>query len=328
MPPRFHVKMHVPQRTIDSAWEQAQVYGRIGAALAPFGGSFEYVLLNRDTALAQIDADRDFHIIERGPIHHPRALNCGSAYVAPFYYLDPVGTRYQSSIGQQVFDSALIDPVLARAFQDQLFAQNAAQRRSRYEQPEKQVQVPQGAIAVFLQAETHRGVAEALYVTMRKMVRALLARDDPRAIVVKPHPRDMDFDTLGWLVKKMRRDPRLKVIPANIHDILAASSLVVTINSAVGIEAMMYGLPVITCGQADFHHATEVVRHPSEFDAAITRAEAKSATKAWPHAEYLYWFFAQNCISMQSPSLGQDVMAKIAATGYFDTIGPNSADPP
>jgi hypothetical protein len=98
---------------------------------------------------------------------------------------------------------------------------------------------------------------------------------------------------------------------------LAAASLVVTINSAVGIEAMIHGRPVLTCGQADFHHATEVVRARDGFDAAITRAEGK----AWPHAQYLYWFFRINCISITSPTLGADVMAKIAATGYFATLG-------
>ncbi len=313
----FTVKLHVPQRTLDSKWEQGQVYGRIGAALQALGGRFEYVLLNRDTALTQIEADRDFHIIERGAVQHPRALNCGSAYIAPYHYLDPVGTRYLSSIGQMGFDAGQIDLGAAQAFQAQLFAAHAAPRKSRYDQPQERLEVPQGCIAVFLQTETHRGVGEALYVTMRQMVKALLERDDPRPIVLKPHPRDMDFDTLGWLVQKSRKDARIHILPANIHDILGAASLVVTINSAVGIEAMIHGRPVITCGQADFHHATEVVRTRDGFDAAIARAEAKD----WPHAQYLYWFYKVNCISMASPTLGADVMAKITATGYFDALG-------
>lgn len=315
--PDFTVKMHLPQRTLDSPWEQRQAYERIGRALEPFGARFEYVLHNRDTALDLIEGDGDFHILERGTVQHPRALNCGSAYIAPYHYLDPVGTRYLSSIGQMTFDPAQIDLGAAVAFQGELFAAHAQARKSRYDQPKEKLDIPQGCIAVFLQSESHRAVGEALYVNMRQMIKALLARDDPRAIVVKPHPRDIDFETLGWLVQKSRKDARLHIIPANIHDILAAASLVVTINSAVGIEAMIYSLPVITCGQADFHHATEVVRARGGFDDAIARAEAK----IWPHAQYLYWFYRQNCISITSPSLGADVMGKIAATGYFDNLG-------
>ena len=315
--PDFTVKMHLPQRTLDSPWEQRQVYERIGRALEPFGARFEYVLHNRDTALALIEGDRDFHILERGTVQHPRALNCGSAYIAPFHYLDPVGTRYLSSIGQMTFDPAQIDLGAAMAFQAELFAAHAQARKSRYDQPKEKLDIPPGCIAVFLQSESHRAVGEALYVSMRQMVKALLARDDPRAIVVKPHPRDIDFETLGWLVQKSRKDSRLHIIPANIHDILAAASLVVTINSAVGIEAMIHGRPVITCGQADFHHATEVVRARGGFEAACARAESR----AWPHAQYLYWFYRVNCISMASPTLGADVMAKITTTGYFATLG-------
>ncbi len=314
---RFHVKMHVPQRILDSAWEQGQVFGRIGRALEPFGGSYEYVLLNRETAMDDIAADDHFHIFERGTIRHPRALNCGSAYIAPYYYLDPVGTRYQSSIAALSFDPDLIDPRAALAFQCDLYAAQAVPRTSRYEQPEQRVLVPQGCIAVFLQSESHRGVGEALYITMRQMIKVLLSRDDPRQIVVKPHPRDMDFETLAWLAQKARKDPRLIILPANIHDILSAASVVVTINSAVGIEAMIHSRPVITCGQTDFHHATEVVRRPDDLPAAIARTEGRT----WPHAAYLYWFFHQNCLSMRASDLGECVLRKIRATGYFDHLG-------
>lgn len=319
---RFHVKMHLPQRTLDSAWEQDQVYGRMGAALAELGITHEFVLHNRDTALAQVQADGDFHIFDHGRVQHPRALNCGSAYIAPYHYLDPIGIRCHSSIGQRPFDPAQVDADQARQFQQQLFETYAAARKSRYDQPEQRIKIPQGCIAVFLQSESHRGVGETLYVRMRKMIKALLARDDPRPIVVKPHPRDVDFDTLGWLGQKSRKDQRLQVIPANIHDILSACSVVVTINSAVGIEAMIHNRPVITCGLADFHHATHVVREAEEFATAIPQAE----THPWPHAQYLYWFLQENCISMHSQRLGRDIVAKIAATGHVQNLGLNSAD--
>ncbi len=314
--PAFPLSFHVPQRVLESDWERRQVYGPLIEALTPLGAICTLVPHNRDTALAEVAADRAFHIFDRGQIRHPRALNFGSAYIAPFYLLDHAGTRYLSSIGAVTFDPAAIDPAAADAFQAELYAATAAKRKSRYEQPSEKLAVPQGCIAVFLQAESHRGVSETLYVTMRRMVKALLSRDDPRPIVVKPHPRDIDFDSLGWLLRHSQKDARLQITFANVHDILAACALVVIINSAVGIEAMVHGCPVITCGKADFHHCTEVVRHRDGFDAAIARAEARD----WPHAAFLYWFYKENCLSLKSRSLGRDVLAKIAATGYFDRL--------
>ncbi len=312
----FPLRLHVPQRVLESDWERRQVYVPLIEALTPLGAACTLVPHNRDTALAEVAADQAFHIFDRGHIQHPRALNFGSAYIAPFYYLDPIGTRYLSSIGSAAFDPATIDPSAAVAFQAVLYAATAAKRKSRYEQPAEKLVVPQGCIAVFLQAESHRGVSETLYVSMRRMVKALLLRDDPRPIMVKPHPLDIDFDSLGWLLRQSQKDRRLQITYANVHDMLEACSLVVTINSAVGIEAMVHGRPVITCGQADFHRCTEVVRNRDDFDAAIARAEARD----WPYAAFLYWFYKQNCLSLKSLSLGHDVLAKIAATGYFDRL--------
>lgn len=174
------------------------------------------------------------------------------------------------------------------------------------------MEVPPGCIAVFLQTEAHRGVAETCYLRLRPMIKALLARDDPRPIVVKPHPRDTDIDTFDWLARKARKDRRLQIIPANIHDILAACAVVVTINSAVGIEAMVHGKPVVLCGHADFHHACLTVRRAEEMDAAIAAAEARD----WPHARYLSWFYQDHCLDPRRPDLAQAVLRRMAATGY------------
>ena len=102
---------------MDSAWERRQVYGPLIEALTPLGADCGLVSHNRDTALAEVEADQAFHIFDRGQVRHERALNFGSAYIAPFYYLDPVGTRSLSSIGVAAFDAAAIEPNAAQAFQ-------------------------------------------------------------------------------------------------------------------------------------------------------------------------------------------------------------------
>ena len=116
----FPLRLHVPKRVLESDWDRRQVYGPLIEALTPLGVACELVLNNRDTALADVEADQAFHIFDRGIVQHPRALNFGSAYIAPFHYLDPVGTRYLSSLGAAVFDPAAIDPIAAQAFQAEL----------------------------------------------------------------------------------------------------------------------------------------------------------------------------------------------------------------
>jgi hypothetical protein len=305
------VVLHLPGSMLKDKAKLKAFYGKIGDGLAARGARVEYLLHDRVQVPAQIEADSGFHIIDHGRIRHPRVLNAGLGYVRPWYYLDPWGMRAFSSVGEKVFDAGCIDAEKSRTFREELWRAQVLPRKSRYEQPAEVLEVPQGCIAVFLQTETHRDVGELCYLTMRHMVKALIARDDPRPIVIKTHPNDSDLDTLKWLVGKARKDARLRIIPANIHDILAACDVVVTINSAVGIEAMLHRKPVVLCGHADFHHCAVTLRDKAGMDAAITAALVRD----WPYDAYLTWFFAQT-LRATAPDLIDMVVARIAATGY------------
>lgn len=187
---------------------------------------------------------------------------------------------------------------------------------SRYDQPEAALEVPAHCIAVFLQTESHRKVGETCHLTLRQMVKALIDRADPRPIVIKPHPRDTDLETYGWLAQKARKDPRLHVLPANIHDILTQADVAVTINSAVGVEAMLHRCPVVLCGAADFHHICETVTRRDGMAAGIARAEARAAAGDWPFEAYLHWFYGTLCLDPTAPDFIDRFIARVAARGY------------
>ena len=142
-------------------------------------------------------------------------------------------------------------------------------------------------------------------------VEALLARHDTSPIVIKAHPRD-DSDETRDLIATAAADPRVRVTHGNIHDILAAARVTVTINSAVGLESLMHRVPVVLCGPADFHHSAVTVRDPFDLDAGL----AKARLWPWHYAPYLYWFLKLNCVNAGAPDMIDDVLARIAATGY------------
>ncbi len=265
--------------------------------------------LERPGFLDRIAGDADFHIVNHGDFRHPRVLNTASAYIAPFWYLDPDGVRRRSSIGAKAFDPATVDPAAAQAFFTALRRRRVGERVSRYPQPGAVVDsFVKGAIAVFLQ----KGDADdEAHVGRAAMIEALLARHDTSPILIKPHPRDDSAETAA-LTERAARDPRVQVTQANIHDILAAARVTVTINSAVGLESLMHRVPVVLCGPADFHHAAVTARDALDLDAALARARLTP----WPYAAYLYWFLKLNCVNAGAPDMIDDVLARIAATGY------------
>lgn len=308
------VVLHLSPTIRATGWLMKQFYGPLDRALTAQGVTVRVTDHRRETVAEEIAADEDFHILDHGRMRHPRVLNCGPSHVLPWRYLDPWGIRAFSSVAEARFDPASVDPALAARVMADLRALTLVPRRSREEQPEERLEVPQGCIAVFLQSETHRDVGETCFMSVRQMVKALLALDDPRPVVIKPHPRETDMAIFDWLVRQMRKSPRLQVIPGNVHDILAAASVVVTINSAVAIEAMVHEKPVILCGAADFHHCALEVRRPADMAAALTAAEARD----WPHAAFLGWFFGRQMIDPRAPGLARRVLQRIAAQG-FDT---------
>lgn len=306
------VVFHLPGSILRDKAKLKAFYGKIATGLTARGARVEYLLHDRAEVPAQVEADGGFHIIDHGRIRHPRVLNAGLSYIRPYYYLDPWGMRAFSSLAAKAFDPAAIDAAQAAAFRDNLYQSLVQERRSRYEQPAEVLAVPQGCIAVFLQTEGHRDVGELCYLTLRRMIKALMAREDPRPIVIKTHPRDTDFDTLEWLVGKARKDRRIQIIPANIHDILAVCDVVVTINSAVGLEAMLHRKPVVLCGHSDFLHCATTLRDRSKMDEAI----AAALRSEWRYDAFLYWFLALNQLSAIAAALIDDVIARIAATDY------------
>lgn len=291
-----------------------QFYGTMAEALEAEGLAVTVVTLDEAQALARIAADDGFHILHHTRIRHPRVLNAGKAYIEPFFTLDPWGFRLFSSIAAEAFRPGP-DPAADAVIFEEIRSRMVGNRTSHYEQPSKVIDVPDHCIAVFLQTEDNRDVGETCHLTPRQMIRALLDRDDPRPMVVKPHPKEKNLETLDWLARQARKDPRLRVFQGNIHDLLARADLVVTINSAVGIEAMLHEKPVVLCGDTDFHHICEMVRRKRDLDAAIARAEARLAAGEWPFLAYIGWYYGRMCHDPRAPDFGARVVAKLRAMG-------------
>ncbi|MEM8578161.1 MAG: hypothetical protein AAGF60_09945 [Pseudomonadota bacterium] len=277
-------------------------YRRLTEGLAARDVPLDIVPLEREGLLDRVAQDDAFHIVNHGRFRHPRVLNAGIAYVYPFWNMDPWGIRAFSSIAEAPFDPRGIDAEIARPFFRRLRQRIVDARRSRYAQPDAVAELPQGSTAIFLQSEAHRGVGETMWLDRRAMVDAVLGAERG-PVVVKPHPRDTDPATRDWLASLP-----VTVTDGNIHDIIAAADRVVTINSAVGIEAYLHRKPVILCGRADFHHIADEVR-----DAAALIDALKAPTRKRPYDKYIWWYFADRCLSTTEPDLVDRFLARVRA---------------
>lgn len=301
---------HVPHDWVDDRRAMLPFYQKLADGLDQRGIAWRAVAIDRGALPATLASDSDFHIVNHGQVRHSRALNAGIAYIYPFWNLDPQGIRAFSSIADMAFRPARIDGEKAQAFFRRLRARLVAARTSRYDQPEDTEALPQAQAAVFFQSEGHRIVGETCFMDRWTMLDTVLAATTG-PVIVKPHPREMDSDVLERLVRLRAAHPRLHISMGNIHDIIGTSDRIITINSAVGIEAYLHRKPVILCGQSDFHHVATVA-HGSDALATALRTPAP----ARQYARYVYWYFGRMCINAGSDAMPDQVLRRIRATGY------------
>ncbi|MAC77602.1 MAG: hypothetical protein CML66_06015 [Rhodobacteraceae bacterium] len=300
------ILFHLPNDWLTPSTEGVMpFYKALRAGLEAEGRSVEFRAIDKAGVVAAADRDDAIHLVNHGRLRHPRVWNAGIAYVYPFWNVDPWGIRAFSSIASRRFDPASVPVDDARPFFRRLRKRLVGGRSSRYPQAGEVAVLPEGAVAVFLQSEAHRDVEETCYLTREEMVATVLDAT-PGPVVIKPHPRDSDPATADWLAGLAARYPRLVVSGANIHDILGACDRVVTINSAVGIEACLHRKPVILCGQSDFHHIARVARSVDDLAAMVTEPARRRA-----YDRYIYWYFGLNCLSTTEPGLARRFLERV-----------------
>lgn len=299
---------HLPKDWLTPSGEGVMpFYVALRDGLEAEGRSVEFRPIDKAGVIAAAEADEAIHLVNHGRLRHPRVWNAGIAYVYPFWNVDPWGIRAFSSIAAQRFDAASVPVDAARPFFRRLRKRLVEGRLSRYPQLGAVTDLPEGAVAVFLQSEAHRDVDETCYLTREEMVETVLEAA-PGPVVIKPHPRDTDPGTRAWLEGLAARYPRLVVSVANIHDILGACARVVTINSAVGIESYLHRKPVVLCGQSDFHHIARVARSVDDLALALREPVRRRA-----YDRYVYWYFGLNCLSTTEPGLARRFLDRVEA---------------
>lgn len=265
--------------------------------------------------------DGDLHILDDRSVRAPNVLNASLAYFKGYWHLDPQGTRAFSSIGAMTYDPSEVPFRPAKAFFDQMRQRLVATRRSRYPQPETASDVPDGAVAVFFQGDLPRASGTTDFGDL-DMLRAVMAGAGDRPIVVKPHPQlDMtkERDALHEIAAQ---DARVQISDANVHDILRASCVSVSINSTVALEGFLHRVPAVLFGTSDFHHYAQTVERPGQFKQALNKSQKRSGG----YAQYLYWYFKRHCLHVQDDHLSGRVLHRFAAAGFPLEKLVNSAD--
>jgi len=314
--PRARLVFHLPARHLED-WPQVRhlaLFRRLSQVLVPRGAT----ILVRDRRDGPFQGgptraydDGDLHILDTGRASGPGVLNASIAYLPPFWHLDPAGMQAESSIGARTYVQERVPMKPSRAFFDRMRQRYTLARRSRRGQAEEVAAFPPGAISVFLQGTQpqENGLAHA---SGEAMLRAVARGAGGRPVLVKPHPLAPEHD--AEVIRRVMAEG-LPVTPtqANVNDMIAASVVTVSVNSACALEGLLQRKPAILFGPSDFHHFAETVRLPDAFPQALDRALARPPGG---YAQFLYWYFVQNCLNITATDFETRVETIFAAAGF------------
>ena len=146
-------------------------------------------------------------------------------------------------------------------------------RISKYAQPETQVRREFQSNYLFFPMQVRRDiVAKLAWIDTVRLLKILAdyAPQSPRMIVVKRHPKCTSRQ-VGKLIETVKDTPNLHFSNGNIHDLIADSDAVLTVNSGVGAEALLHRKPVIVTGASDYMAAAIHARTENELIAILEK---------------------------------------------------------
>jgi hypothetical protein len=257
-------------------------------------------------------ADGNIHVVENGRMQGEGWLNAATAYLTGFWHMDPRGMQAESSAIDDVFDPGAVDEGEAEKFFNRLKRRFLLPRKSRYHQPvEVAEDIPQGAVALFLQGPSayHNGRCS---LPMEEMIGIVANGSGGRPVVVKPHPQ-MPEEGAFAIMRATEAGADVLASEANVHDILAACSACVSVNSAVAFEGFLHGKPAILFGKSDFPSLVTRAHGAEDFPAAL---EAALATD-WPYPKMLHWYFSRHTLELAAPDFEARAFAAFERVGFL-----------
>lgn len=283
-------------------------FRRVLAGLEGLGARTE-VLARKVDDLVEPDPAGHFDFVHNGRVPRRNALNLGVAYLPGYFYVDPRGVNFESTITDQAFVPARVPADRAASFFADLRKTWVDGRRSRHPQPDARHDFGQGHLAVFLQ-DWSDPVERAQWMDSETMVRTVVQGAAGRRVVVKPHPRYKGRETRAILKYLRGSGADVQITDANVHDILHGAAATVSISSSLALEGMLHRVPAILFGRMDLHHCATTVTTPADWPAALDTA----LTTDWPFERYLLWFLRWQNIDASRPFLPK-VLERMQAQG-------------
>lgn len=295
------VRFFLTKRSVDTARKGDHPFvNAIKRALNP---KTHNILIRRDTPFNRKQMGRgDFSLVHMSDPAGRHGLVFRKAYAPSFWHLETRSARWDWAIAKEAFVPEQVDDRKAEAFFDEWRARLL---------PEAQESAGEdGFIYMPLQGRlTQRRSFQTL--SPIDMIKVTLAQTN-LPIRATLHPsEEYSEDELAVLDELQRKNSRFELASLPMHKALTSCQYIVTENSGVAFQAILYEKPSVLFARIDFHHicASFTPSNPA-------RAFEEMDQSARAYRKYLYWYWAQRCINLESDDHPQKLVARLSDLGW------------
>jgi hypothetical protein len=237
------------------------------------------------------------------PPVNDRGLTFRKTYIYPFWHIEKQAERWEWPVAKEEFHANMKDPMKSanfyRFWRTRLF--DTAPRDARRD----------GFVLIALQGQLLR---KRSFQTCSPidMIKAVLAHDRDRQIVVTLHPNETyEPEEQRALDTLLAENDRLFMRTGEMERYLQNCDYVVTQNSSVGFMGYFFGKPLILFGKADFHHIALNV------DSLGVEEAFKWVSYFEPdYPAYLHWFLQQQAINAGRPEAKNKIRNVLRGHGW------------
>lgn len=211
-----------------------------------------------------------------------RFLNFKESALPGYFKFDREGFSGWEQVRESDLAPSATPEEIERVYRN-LYATYVEGRRTKYPQENAdEAPLPDRFILVTLQVpdDTVMSLAE---VETSAWLEALVnrSRETGTSLVIKAHPMDKSTVTQRRLEALKASGACVFVSQAPIHDLLEAADVLVTVNSGVGIEALLNMTPVITLGKSEYLAVSWPAATLEELEAALDAISSGAADAGW-----------------------------------------------
>lgn len=197
-----------------------------------------------------------------------------------FFTIDPCGYSGWISLTKKTFNEEIksISAEEAERTFELLQEKLVKEKVSKYLQSECSEPLPKDYIFLALQNpnDVVSRLAQINTIDLLKNIIRIANRHPEVQFVVKPHPKS-NSKAIAKLLKNLPCNIHQRT--GNIHNLIERSIAVLTVNSGVGAEALLYLKPVITTGASDYSPATIQAEDPKMLSSLLLKLTSSANTE-------------------------------------------------